>query len=118
MKKKKKTETDLCQIVNLQAWKLWNEKRELEFVDSYLLETCSKPEILRCMHIGLLCVQEDPSLRPTMSSVVAHLESDPTIPIPEPGQPAIPMPRIVHSDETSTSEQSLNHMTTSTISGR
>ncbi|KAL6609736.1 hypothetical protein ACP70R_039705 [Stipagrostis hirtigluma subsp. patula] len=32
-------------------------------------------EMLRCVHVGLLCVQEDPHLRPPMASVVIMLSS-------------------------------------------
>ncbi|GJN32604.1 hypothetical protein PR202_gb21119 [Eleusine coracana subsp. coracana] len=33
-------------------------------------------DLLRCFHIGLLCVQEDPAFRPMMSSVVMMLSND------------------------------------------
>ena len=32
-------------------------------------------EVLRCVLVGLLCVQEDPHLRPSMASVVVMLNS-------------------------------------------
>ena len=35
----------------------------------------STNEMLRCIHIGLLCVQENASDRPTMASVVLMLSS-------------------------------------------
>ena len=39
--------------------------------------------MMRCIHIGLLCVQENLADRPTMSSVVSMLKSDSlTLPIP------------------------------------
>ncbi|KAH7569505.1 hypothetical protein JRO89_XS06G0175400 [Xanthoceras sorbifolium] len=81
------------------AWQLWKEGKELEFVDPFLMESCTSTEILRCIQIGLLCVQEDPASRPTMSYVVALLGSDQSIVLPEPRQPAISVGRIVRSDE-------------------
>ena len=41
-----------------------------------------------CVRIGLLCVQENPELRPTMSSVVLMLISDQTQ-MPAPAQPPL-----------------------------
>jgi hypothetical protein len=36
----------------------------------------SEGDVLRCIHIGLLCVQPDPVARPVMSSVLMMLGSD------------------------------------------
>lgn len=44
-------------------------------------------EILRCIHVGLLCVQEDPQLRPGMASIVVMLNSR-SITMPMPTVPA------------------------------
>lgn len=44
-------------------------------------------EVLRCIHVGLLCVQGDPAVRPVMSSVVTMLGSD-TATIQAPSKPA------------------------------
>jgi hypothetical protein len=44
-------------------------------------------EIVRCIHIGLLCVQENAAIRPNMASVVLMLNSDsPTL--SRPSEPA------------------------------
>jgi hypothetical protein len=39
------------------------------------LRASSTTEILRCIHIGLLCVQENVADRPTMASVILMLSS-------------------------------------------
>ena len=39
------------------------------------LKVGSSSEIMRCIHIGLLCVQENVASRPTMASVVLMLTS-------------------------------------------
>ncbi|XP_062024301.1 probable receptor-like protein kinase At1g11050 isoform X2 [Rosa rugosa] len=60
------------------VWKLWNEGRGLEVIDASVRETCLPHEALRCIHVALLCVQEDPVDRPTMSSVVHMLANEAT----------------------------------------
>ncbi|KAG6394047.1 hypothetical protein SASPL_144624 [Salvia splendens] len=58
------------------AWESWQEGRGGEVVDPFLRSgSGSMNEMLRCIHIGLVCVQEDPADRPTMASVVLMLSS-------------------------------------------
>ncbi|THG07336.1 hypothetical protein TEA_025841 [Camellia sinensis var. sinensis] len=57
------------------AWKLWNDGRPLELMDPTLEGFHSTNEVLRCIHIGLLCVQEDLNARPTMATVLLMLNS-------------------------------------------
>ncbi|PON41053.1 Cysteine rich receptor like kinase [Parasponia andersonii] len=57
------------------AWQLWNEGTAIELMDPLLTDSCSQEEFLRCVYLGLLCVQEDAQDRPTMSSVVVMLNS-------------------------------------------
>lgn len=98
-----------------QAWRLWNNGKALEFLDPILMETCPIEEVLRCMHIGLLCVQEDPADRPTMSTVVVLLESK-LVEIPQPREPAIFMGRRANQiDPSSTSNARGNEITVSSI---
>jgi hypothetical protein len=70
----------------IQAWAAWKEYRAVELIDSNIGETYIESEVLRCMHISLLCVQENPhdSLlcvqenphdRLTMASVILMLGS-------------------------------------------
>lgn len=43
-------------------------------------------EILRCIHVGLLCVQQQPENRPNMLSVALMLKGEKLLPEPsEPG---------------------------------
>ncbi|XP_059635969.1 cysteine-rich receptor-like protein kinase 10 [Cornus florida] len=83
------------------AWRLWNEERELELIDPLLTESCPTEEVVRCIHIALLCVQENPADRPTMSSVVVLLGSE-SITLPEPTQPAFSAGRIQIEQPSST----------------
>ena len=48
--------------------------------------SCTLPEMLRCIHVSLLCVQQHPEDRPNMSSVVMMLGSESLLSEPkEPG---------------------------------
>ncbi|GLU14531.1 hypothetical protein SLE2022_310930 [Rubroshorea leprosula] len=69
------------------VWQLWNEDRALELIDPSMDEFCPHDQILRCIHIGLLCVQDHAIDRPTMSDVVSMLSNE-TMLLPKPKQPA------------------------------
>ncbi|GMN61964.1 hypothetical protein TIFTF001_031043 [Ficus carica] len=69
------------------AWNLMKEGRAFELVDACLRDSHQNlQEVLRCIHIGLLCVQQCPADRPNMSSVVVMLSSEQTN-LPEPKPP-------------------------------
>ncbi|GAB4831693.1 hypothetical protein Ancab_005705, partial [Ancistrocladus abbreviatus] len=54
------------------AQRSWRQGTALTLIDPTLQAT-SRSRLMRCLHIGLLCVQENPEERPTMASVVAML---------------------------------------------
>ncbi|XP_055823785.1 G-type lectin S-receptor-like serine/threonine-protein kinase At4g27290 [Solanum dulcamara] len=62
------------------AWKLYKEGRSAELLDEYLCDSCSTPEVERSICVGLLCVQQCPEDRPTMSSVVMMLKNEGVLP--------------------------------------
>jgi len=65
---------------------LWREEIPHELIDDCLRDSCILPEALRCIQVGLLCVQHVPDDRPNMTTVVMMLGSDITLPQPkEPG---------------------------------
>ncbi|PUZ38217.1 hypothetical protein GQ55_9G179100 [Panicum hallii var. hallii] len=69
------------------AWRLWRDGQSLDFIDPSIADTSNAMEVLKCIQIGLLCVQEQPKRRPTMSAVTTMLTSEnPTL--PEPCEPA------------------------------
>lgn len=70
----------------MQAWNLWKEGKGLELMDSTLSESCSPEEVMRCIHVGLLCVQEHVNDMPSMSNAVFMLGGETTRPVPK--QPA------------------------------
>ncbi|KAL3612551.1 hypothetical protein D5086_003571, partial [Populus alba] len=51
------------------AWRLWNEGKTLELIDSLRDESYNPSEVMRCIHVSLLCVQQHPDDRPCMASV-------------------------------------------------
>ncbi|XP_039169043.1 G-type lectin S-receptor-like serine/threonine-protein kinase At1g11280 [Eucalyptus grandis] len=77
---------DQGQHLNLlsYAWQLWIEGKALDLMDE-AIAVSSPLEVRRCIHVGLLCVQEHAADRPNMWNVVLMLngESD----LPQPGQP-------------------------------
>ncbi|KAK1325919.1 Receptor-like serine/threonine-protein kinase SD1-8 [Acorus calamus] len=68
------------------AWHLWNEGNVLELLDASIDYSWCISKTIRCIHVGLLCVQERVEDRPTMSSVVTMLSSE-TVTLPQPRQP-------------------------------
>lgn len=70
---------------SFQAWNMWQNDSAIELIDSTLEITTSSSSIpLRCIQIGLLCVQDNPSDRPDMSQVVGMLNNkDSTIALPQ-----------------------------------
>lgn len=69
-----------------QGWRLWNEGNGVKFIDPNIVEACDMSEALRWIHIALLCVQDDPADRPTMSSIVLMLASK-SMNLPQPSTP-------------------------------
>ncbi|KAI9079177.1 hypothetical protein K1719_038903 [Acacia pycnantha] len=76
------------QSINLigHAWRLWNDGVPLKLADEHLESSYVESEVLRCIHIGLLCLQHNADDRPDMTSVVIMLSSEGVLPKPkEPG---------------------------------
>ncbi|XVF77739.1 hypothetical protein PTKIN_Ptkin14bG0071100 [Pterospermum kingtungense] len=65
------------------AWILWMDEKPLDLINKFLLNCCIESEVLRCIHVGLLCVQQLPQDRPNMASVVLMLGSDGSLPQPK-----------------------------------
>ncbi|XP_048325128.2 G-type lectin S-receptor-like serine/threonine-protein kinase At4g27290 [Ziziphus jujuba] len=59
------------------AWLLWNEGKALDLMDVSLNDSSIEySQVVRCIQVGLLCVQKFPHDRPTMSSIVYMLENE------------------------------------------
>ncbi|WMV39795.1 hypothetical protein MTR67_033180 [Solanum verrucosum] len=68
------------------AWLLWNKGKALELIDDCLKESFVESQVLRCVHVALLCVQRLTDERPTMSSVVFMLSHE-EVALPQPKEP-------------------------------
>ncbi|KAL6198038.1 hypothetical protein ACLB2K_027830 [Fragaria x ananassa] len=100
------------------AWMLWNEGSGLEFVSDVLSSSYSSYEVLKCMQIGLLCVQDSASDRPTMADVAFMLSSETEG--PHPMRPVFTiensvLPSQPHCENTNSST---NEATITVIEGR
>lgn len=80
-------------------------------MDPIIVDNCQKSEVIRCIYIGLLCVQEDLVQRPTFSTILVMLTSN-TVSLPEPRQPGF----FVHSRPKIDPLDSYQSMTTTTKS--
>ncbi|RWR88112.1 G-type lectin S-receptor-like serine/threonine-protein kinase [Cinnamomum micranthum f. kanehirae] len=58
------------------VWRLWNDGNISAIIDPILGDLSSTTEVLRCIQVGLLCVQEFATDRPILSFVVFMLSSD------------------------------------------
>ena len=57
----------------MQTWKLYERRELVGLVDTALNGNFDAEQACRFLKIGLLCTQDDPKLRPSMSSVVKML---------------------------------------------
>uniref|UniRef100_A0A804QDA9 Protein kinase domain-containing protein n=3 Tax=Zea mays TaxID=4577 RepID=A0A804QDA9_MAIZE len=76
------------------VWEHWDAGTAMETVDPFMAAAgiFSEVDVLRCIHVGLLCVQPDPAARPVMSSVLVMLGCD-TITLQAPSKPMLFLPR-------------------------
>ncbi|KAK2404969.1 cysteine-rich receptor protein kinase precursor [Trifolium repens] len=70
-----------CVDIRTQAWTKWKNQTTLELLDPQMEGSLCQNDIIRCIHIALLCVQEDPNDRPTMAKVVSFL-NNPSVDLP------------------------------------
>ncbi|KAJ1261443.1 hypothetical protein BS78_09G029900 [Paspalum vaginatum] len=68
-------------------WKHYNAGTLMELLDPNLRDQCSEEEALQVFHVGLLCAQASPNLRPPMWKVVEMLSSRDKAALPRPTQP-------------------------------
>ncbi|KAL0727238.1 hypothetical protein Bca4012_023331 [Brassica carinata] len=76
------------------AWRLWKNGSPLELVDPAIGRNYQSNEVTRCIHIALLCVQDNPEDRPMLSTIILMLTSN-TITLPVPRLPSF-IPRSMH----------------------
>jgi len=55
------------------VWELHEENQALELIDPEVKHTCDKKQAILLMRVALLCTQDAPNLRPTMSRIIGML---------------------------------------------
>ncbi|XP_054814511.1 G-type lectin S-receptor-like serine/threonine-protein kinase At4g27290 isoform X2 [Prosopis cineraria] len=102
------------------AWKIWIEKRPMDLMDEQLQDSVVSSELLRCIQVGLLCVQQRPEDRPNMSTVVLMLNGEKLL--PNPSEPGFYIGRdnqtLADSTIRSSEECSINEASNSTLEPR
>lgn len=93
----------------------------MELIDSSIGDSCLPSEVLRCIHVGLLCVQERAEDRPTMPSVMLMLISETAL-MPEPRSPGFSLGKNhVETDSSSSKKDeswSVNQVTVTLLNAR
>ncbi|RZB61875.1 Cysteine-rich receptor-like protein kinase 8 [Glycine soja] len=70
------------------VWRQWRDQTPLSILDASINENYSEIEVIKCIQIGLLCVQQNPDDRPTMVAILSYLSSH-LIELPRPQEPAL-----------------------------
>lgn len=107
-------------FIYFQAWCLWNQGKTLELIEPTLCDPCFQEEVLRCIHVGLLCVQEFAKDRPTIAIVVSMLCSEITR-LPTPKKPPFTEMQISSNNDSSQGNNkicSINNVTVTLYGGR
>ncbi|CAM8909323.1 unnamed protein product [Rhodiola kirilowii] len=101
------------------TWILFNQERFMEVMDGILTKSCDTAEVMRAIHVGLLCVQENPNDRPKMGNVVLMLSTE--IRLPPPKSPGFFTARnLVETDSSSSNHHlaSINQMSVTRMNPR
>ena len=100
---------------------MWRDDQSLDLMEPTIGYPSSTTVVLRFINIGLLCVQESPTDRPTMPDVISMISNE-HVPLATPKKPAFTRGRNV-MDTNSTSDSnagnlSKNNLTFSTMEAR
>jgi hypothetical protein len=86
------------------------EETPLSILDPNIKEDYSRTEVIKCIQIGLLCVQNNPDARPSIVTVASYLSSY-AVELPTPQEPAFFLQARTYSKvlaQESSSTQSAN----------
>ncbi|XP_052183243.1 cysteine-rich receptor-like protein kinase 44 isoform X4 [Diospyros lotus] len=90
------------------AWTNWRAGTTRSLIDPTLSATSNSiQDMVKCIHLGLLCVQQDVAERPTMASIVLML-NDVSVNLPQPLEPAFFVRHDFDPARTESSSQSNN----------
>ncbi|XVE87903.1 hypothetical protein DITRI_Ditri19aG0025700 [Diplodiscus trichospermus] len=100
------------------AWRLWKEDNILALVDPGIRDPCFHSEILRSIHVGLLCLQNFMGDRPNMKTIVSML-SDEIESLPTPKQAAFTDRKTAMNDSLKIEKPcSINNVSITMVEGR
>ncbi|KAI7746524.1 hypothetical protein M8C21_016366 [Ambrosia artemisiifolia] len=108
-----------CNNLIGHAWLLHTEGRSLQLVDKCLGESFNASQVLRSIHVGLLCAQRYPEDRPTMTSVIMMLGGEG--PLSSPKEPGFYVGKSMHDTTQSSSSygaSSNNELSITMLHGR
>ncbi|KAK2350673.1 G-type lectin S-receptor serine/threonine-protein kinase RKS1 [Trifolium repens] len=100
------------------VWTLWTEGKAPDIVDPVLNRPYSAAVVLRCIQIGLLCVQENAMNRPSMLEVVFMLCNESRLCPPQKPAFLFNGNQNLQDSPTSGGGSSMNGITETTISAR
>ncbi|XP_022885247.1 G-type lectin S-receptor-like serine/threonine-protein kinase At1g67520 isoform X3 [Olea europaea var. sylvestris] len=102
------------------AWEHWSNGAAIEVVDPMLKSSCSHiDQLKRCIHVGLLCLENRATDRPTIEDVISMLKNEMKL-LPMPNCPAfVTRNSTVYELENGRSEKfSADGLSMSAIDGR
>ncbi|XP_023001213.1 G-type lectin S-receptor-like serine/threonine-protein kinase At1g11300 isoform X1 [Cucurbita maxima] len=102
------------------VWKLWTEGNLIPLIEPAIYELGYQLEILRCIQIGLLSVQEFVNDRPNVSTIISMLNSE-IVDLPSPKQPGFvgrPHESNTQPSQPNSDKYSANNVTLTTIIAR
>ncbi|KAK3431778.1 hypothetical protein EUGRSUZ_E03623 [Eucalyptus grandis] len=110
---------DHCFNLLGHAWKLWLKRKVPDFIDPQLQNSFDLSEVVKCIQVGLLCVQRHPDDRPNMSSVLLMLDSE-SASLPQPKQPGFYIERSSENTDVEMSRRdgNSNKITMTLLEGR
>eukprot|EP00253_Pinus_taeda_P007850 PITA_07850 len=104
------------QVLLRWVWRSFVEGNVAGIIDPTIIETWDEAQVLRCIHVALLCTQAEPSLRPSMFTAILMLSSDSATFLPDPTIPAFVTSRDSQNTESSRSGSGLSHASANTSS--
>jgi hypothetical protein len=99
----------------MQVWRLYKQGNIIQMIDPTVIETCDQEQTLRYIHVGLLCTQADPSLRPPMSAISLMLSSH-SVTLPNPTEPAFVWSSVSQNSNSTSAVSGLSHASATTSS--
>lgn len=101
-----------------QAYQLWQDGKWHELVDPALGDDLPVGEVMKCVQVALLCVQERPDDRPHMAAVFLAL-GNPSAVLPQPRHPGYCTDRgSASTDGEWSSTCTVNDVTVTIVEGR